>query len=56
MHRDSEPFEDETDVEKMRQSGAVVRVRCEVGDWIFRLTPSYMIGFEAKLRSIGMIQ
>ncbi len=36
-------------MEAMRSGPVLVEVACEVGEWKFRLPPSYMRGFEAAL-------
>jgi hypothetical protein len=39
-------------LDEARKGGLTVRVECEVGEWIFRMTPTYFRGYEAKLAEL----
>jgi hypothetical protein len=43
-------------IEAAQAGGMVVRVVCEVGEWTFRLTPTYFLGFNTKLAELQRTQ
>ncbi|QDU69318.1 hypothetical protein [Engelhardtia mirabilis] len=47
---------DEGQLDRLRNDGLVLQVRCEVGEWTFRLAPEYLEGFEAKVEDLGLLR